>query len=40
MANKVDLKPKIRKCSHWCGDLISCYTLTSYNYNNNNNKLK
>ncbi len=23
--NKTDLNPKIRKCSHWCGDLISCY---------------
>jgi hypothetical protein len=25
-ANKANLTSKIRKCSHWCGDLISCYT--------------
>ncbi len=25
IANKANLNPKIRKCSHWCGDLISCY---------------
>ncbi len=25
MANKANLTSKIRKCSHWCGDLISCY---------------
>jgi len=24
-ANKANLNPKIRKCSHWCDDLISCY---------------
>jgi hypothetical protein len=24
-ANNADLTSKIRKCSHWCGDLISCY---------------
>ncbi len=29
-ANKADLNPKIRKCSHWCGDLISCYTVILY----------
>jgi hypothetical protein len=23
--NKANLISKIRKCSHWCGDLISCY---------------
>ncbi len=25
MANKANLTSKIRKCSHWHGDLISCY---------------
>jgi hypothetical protein len=24
-ANKTNLTSKIRKCSHWVGDLISCY---------------
>jgi len=27
-ANKANLTSKIKKCSHWCGDLISCYTCT------------
>jgi hypothetical protein len=27
--NKTNLNPKIRKCSHWCGDLISCYTKST-----------
>jgi hypothetical protein len=27
-ANKANLTSKIRKCSHWCGDLISCYKET------------
>ncbi len=31
-ANKANLNPKIRKCSHWCGDLISCYTMTSSSF--------
>ncbi len=26
--NKADLNPNIRKCSHWCGDLILCYNAT------------
>jgi hypothetical protein len=28
MANKANLTSKIRKCSHWHGDLISCYSAT------------
>jgi hypothetical protein len=32
-ANKANLNPKIRKCPHWCGDLISCYNTTP-KYNN------
>ncbi len=27
-ANKANINPKIRKCSHWCGNLISCYTFS------------
>jgi len=28
MANKANLTSKIRKCSLWRGDLISCYNAT------------
>jgi hypothetical protein len=28
MANKVNLTSKIKKCSHWRGDLILCYKMT------------
>jgi len=31
-ANKANLTSKIRKCSHWCGDLISCYTVSYITY--------
>jgi len=30
MANKANLTSKIRKCSHWRDDLISCYTPVSF----------
>jgi len=29
-ANQANLTSKIRKCSHWCGELISCYTICYY----------
>jgi len=29
-ANKANLTSKIRKCSHWCGDLTSCYNITCW----------
>jgi hypothetical protein len=30
MANQVNLISKIRKCSHWCGDLILCYICNPF----------
>jgi len=36
-ANKANLTSKIRKCSHWCGDLISCYNS---NYITSKQKIK
>jgi len=30
MANKTNLTSKIRKCSHWRGDLISCYICNPF----------
>jgi len=30
MANKANLTSKIKKCSHWHGDLISCYICNPF----------